>query len=119
MTTSPVQSMPFNPEFTDTHGPIVIDRRSRASALTELAVGFAEFAVTGAIEPSALPYEEVLYVLEGELTLTQGEEKLVCTTGELITLEAGAVVTVAGTAGTRLLYSLTPAGLVETNHEPR
>lgn len=108
-----VRNMPFDAEFTASNGPLAIDRRSKPSGLRELSAGFVEFTETGATEPWTLPYEEVLYVVQGELTLTHGEEQVVAQAGDLVTLEKGATVVYAGTAGTRLVFSLVPADWLE------
>ena len=113
MSTSPVRNMPFDAGFTAANGPMTIDRRSKPSSLTELSTGFVEFAETGAAEPWTLPYEETLYVIQGELTLTCDGEKIVGNPGDLITLERGSTVVYAGTAGTRLVFSLVPANWLE------
>ncbi|MBO9523120.1 MAG: DUF861 domain-containing protein [Nocardioidaceae bacterium] len=109
-----VRNLPFDAEFTARNGPAAIDRRSKPSGLTELSAGFLEFTETGATEPWTLPYEEVLYVIEGELTLTHEGTDIVAKTGDLVTLEKGATVVYAGTQGTRLLFSLVPANWLES-----
>lgn len=109
----PVRLMPFNAEFTAENGPIKVDRRSKPSALTELSAGFVTFPDGGRSEPWTLPYEEVLYVIEGTLTLHVGDEAVVAETDELVTLENGATVVYEGTPGTRVLFSLVPADWLE------
>jgi len=114
MTISPVRNMPFDAEFTATNGPLAVDRRSKASGLTELSTGFVEFTESGATDPWTLPYEETLYVIEGRLTLACDGDEVVGSPGDLITLERGTTVVYSGTAGTRLVFSLVPANWLET-----
>ncbi|MEU0403835.1 cupin domain-containing protein [Streptomyces sp. NPDC006197] len=109
MTHTPVRIEQRDARFLEAYGPLALDRRSRASALTDLAGGFAEFTDSTPAEPATLPYEELLYVIEGEVTLTVGDQVIVGSTGDFITLEKGATVVFAGTAGTRLFYAVTPA----------
>jgi len=114
MKARPVCNLPFDDGNTATNGPLAIDRRSAASALTELSAGFVEFSETGATDPWTLPYEEALYVIEGRMTLTYDDEQVVCEPGDLITLERGTTVVYSGTVGTRVLFSLVPANWRES-----
>lgn len=112
-TASPVRNMPFDQEFTGVNGPVAIDRRSKPTRLTELSAGFITFTESGTTEPWTLPYEEVFYVIEGELTLHLGEERIVGRPGDVLTLEEGVTVTYEGTAATRAFFSLVPADWLE------
>lgn len=109
MPTTPVRNEQRADRFLETHGPLAVDRRSRGSALTALAGGFAEFTDSSPAEPTTLPYEELLYVIEGEITLTVGDQVITGSTGDFLTLEKGATVVFAGTPGTRLFYAVSPA----------
>ena len=113
MSTAPVRNMPFDEEFTGVNGPVAIDRRSKPTNLTELSAGFITFTETGATDPWTLPYEEAFYVIEGELTLHLGDERIVATAGEVLTLEKGVTVVYEGTEGTRAFFSLVPADWME------
>jgi ethanolamine utilization protein EutQ (cupin superfamily) len=106
MTAVTVLNLRFDKQFAGTVGPMEVDRRSRASALTEISTGFSEFVEEGSYGPETMPYEETLYVLAGELTVTQGDCEIVGRPGDLLSLEKGSTVTVTGTRGTRLLYTV-------------
>ena len=112
MTTGTVLNLPFDEQHFETRGPMAVDRRSRASGLTEMATGFSEFVEATSYGPETLPYDETLYVLAGELTVTHGHCEIVGRPGDLLALEMGSTITVKGVRGTRLLYSVAPAPLV-------
>jgi ethanolamine utilization protein EutQ (cupin superfamily) len=109
MTTETVLNLPFDDQFVETWGPMTVDRRSRGSGLTQMATGFSEFAETASYGPETLPYDETLYVLHGEVTVTHGDDQIVAGPGDLLSLESGSTVMVKGVSGTRLLYSVAPA----------
>ena len=111
MSTSPVMKPPFSEESVDTIGPLLVDRRTKASGLQDLAASFASFTRTGSLEPWTMPYEEIILVLDGEVRLDVGgtDTAVVGHAGDLITLQKGTTVTVSGDAGTRLLACVTPA----------
>lgn len=115
MTTSnePVRVMPFDAEFTAENGPVKVDRRSKPSALTQLSAGFVDFPEAGRTDTWTLPYEEVFYVIEGELTLHVGDHAIVAAADEVVTIEKGATVVYEGSAGTRAFFSLVPANWLE------
>ena len=109
----PVRVMPFDAEFTAENGPVKVDRRTKPSGLTELSAGFVTFPEGGATDPWTLPYEEVFYVIEGELTLHLDGRPTVAAAGEVVTLEKGATVVYEGAPGTRAFFSLVPANWLE------
>jgi ethanolamine utilization protein EutQ len=112
-----VRVMPFDAEFTAENGPVKVDRRTKPSGLTELSAGFVTFPEGGATDPWTLPYEEVFYVIEGELTLHLEGRPIVAGAGEVVTLEKGVTVVYEGTPGTRAFFSLVPANWLETLNE--
>lgn len=110
----PVRVMPFNAEFTGESGPVKVDRRSKPSELTELSAGFVTFPDGGKTDQWTLPYEEVFYVIEGELALHVDGRTVTVAADEVVTLEKGATVVYEGTPGTRAFFSLVPANWQET-----
>lgn len=110
----PVRVMPFNADFTAENGPVKVDRRSKPSELTELSAGFVDFPDGGKTDPWTLPYEEVFYVIEGELILHLDGRTVSAASGDVVTIEKGATVEYEGTPGTRAFFSLVPANWLET-----
>lgn len=113
-----VVNVPFDHSLTAPSGPFVLDRRSRASALTQLSAGFMESADGGRGEPWTLPYEEIVYVISGVLTLhMEGAESVVIEPDEFATIEQGTTIIYEATPGTRALYALAPADWLERDPE--
>ena len=107
--THPVLKLEQDEAHGGTNGPVVIDRRTPASGLTELSSGFVHFASSGPTEPWTLPYEETFYVISGELTLHCEGEVVVGGPGDVLSIEKGATVVYEGTEETRAFFSLVPA----------
>ena len=104
----PVQIPPLDPDFTDTVGPMQVSRRTKAVGLTELGAGYAVFTEAGTLGPEPLPYEEMLYILEGKMTVTFDDDEVVAGPGEMLVLRKGTVASFTAPQGTRLVYSLVP-----------
>jgi ethanolamine utilization protein EutQ (cupin superfamily) len=84
-----------------------------ASGLEHLGAVFMTFDGDGDTEPWTLQYEEVIYVVSGQVKVTvvgDGVAETVRTgaTGDVLTLHQGATVRYAGTPGTRLFVALVP-----------
>lgn len=105
---------PYDARHADRNGPVAIDRRSSATGLDQLATGFAEFTTAGSVGPDTIAYEETLYLLAGELTVSSGGDQIVGRAGDLITVEKGTTVMFTGTPGTRFLYSVVPGNWRDT-----
>jgi ethanolamine utilization protein EutQ len=108
-----VANLPYDEESSGSFGPVQVDRRTPPFGLAELAAGFVHFPDGGGTDPWTLPYEEVFYVIEGQLTLhveTDGEDggDVVANVGDVVALHRGATVRYEGTPGTRAFYSLVP-----------
>jgi 2-iminobutanoate/2-iminopropanoate deaminase len=99
----------FDSARVDRDGPVVIDRRSQASGLKELATGFVEFPDGGSVGPVTIAYEESFHVVTGSLTLTCDGATAVAEAGGVLTLEKGTTVTYRAAKGTRAFYALVPA----------
>lgn len=113
-TVEPVLVLPLNEAHLADSPPLLIDRRSRGSALKELSAGFVDFPDGGELGPWTLPYEEVFYVIAGKLSLHYDGKTVSGEPGSVITIERGATVTYEGTPGTRVFFSLVPANWMET-----
>ena len=109
MDVSPVRNIAHDPALTEVHGPLHVDQRTRASGLVDLAAGFVDFPAGGTSALWTTPYEEVIYVIDGELTVVAGEQSVLGRPGDVLTIAKGTTVTYGGTPGTRVLFSLVPA----------
>ncbi|MEV6059950.1 cupin domain-containing protein [Nocardia asteroides] len=101
---------PSNPKFSFDNGPMVVDLRTPGKGLSDLGGGVVRFDQGGSTDPWRLPYEEIIYVISGELTLhIDGGASLSVPAGEVVTIGKGAKVVYEGTPGTQGFFALTPA----------
>jgi ethanolamine utilization protein EutQ (cupin superfamily) len=107
-----VRTIPFDSEQTSPAPPGYTEDRYKSSQLTEMGPAFLVFDEAGETDHWTLHYEEVLYVVEGELTLTVTEADetytVVGAPGDVLTIGKGAKVGYAGTKGTRVFVVFTP-----------
>jgi ethanolamine utilization protein EutQ (cupin superfamily) len=75
---------------------------------TALGGGFARFRTEGELAGWTLEYDEVFFVLSGELTLRREDETLRAGPGEILLIPKGATVTYRGAAGTKAFFVLHP-----------
>lgn len=108
MRRQPAMNVPYDPSFVEVNGSVRIDRRSRATGLSHIVAGFAEWTDATPSEPWVLPYEEAVFVLEGELTIQVGDRKVVGHPGELLTVEKGTETLAYATPGTKVFYASYP-----------
>ncbi len=112
MSTRLVRNIPFDSGQVSPAPPAHTEDRYKDSQLTAMGPAFMVFDEPGETDHWTLNYEEILYVVEGELTLTVTEEaetyEVVAAVGDLITIGKGAKVGYAGTKGTRVLVVFTP-----------
>ncbi|GAA4013582.1 hypothetical protein [Streptomyces plumbiresistens] len=112
MSTQLVRNIPFDGEATTEFTPSRTDDRYKNSHLTELGPAFLTFEEGGHTDRWTLRYEEVLYVVDGELTLsvTEGEKEYTVTgaKGDVLAIGKGATVRYGGTKGTRVFVAFTP-----------
>lgn len=95
-------------ESLDAAPGLELGRVLTSAATTGLGGGFARFRTDDALEGWTLPYDEVFYVLSGELTLHWQDERLVARPGEVLLIPRGATVTYEGVAGTKAFFVLHP-----------
>ena len=105
----PVLNLQQDKTHGGSNGPVIIDRRTPGSGLSELSSGFVDFEVGGSTEPWTLQYEEAFYVISGEMKLHFGDEVVVGRPGDVLSIEKGTTVVYEGTEGTRAFFSLVPA----------
>jgi ethanolamine utilization protein EutQ (cupin superfamily) len=112
MTDTQVQNIPFDSERVARWGPMANDYRSAPSGLKELGAAFMSFENTQVSEWTTLSYEEVIYVISGEVTLEvkDGEQQSTVrgAAGDLLTLQKGTTARYSGTPGSRSLVCYVP-----------
>jgi len=110
---SAVQNVLFDAANSATNGPASVDRRTKSSGLIDLSAGIITFTESGATDPWTLPYEEVIYVIEGHVTVHHDGRTIEGHVGDVLTLEKGITVVYEGTSGTRAFFALVPANWLE------
>ncbi|MFD9943894.1 cupin domain-containing protein [Nonomuraea sp. NPDC059023] len=70
--------------------------------------GFLRFSEDGQLLDWTLTYDETLYVIEGELTVTEGGRAVRVAAGSACFIGAGATVGYQATAGTRAFFVIRP-----------
>ena len=114
LTHPPIQLLIENDEFRAPVGTGFANRMSRQSGFEDLSAGFMEFNDGDETPAWTAPYEEVMYVISGELILrSPGGHEVKAKQGEVVTVLKGAELTYQGTAGTKLFFALTPANWQE------
>ncbi|MGB3374990.1 MAG: cupin domain-containing protein [Microbacterium sp.] len=107
-----VRNLPFNPEFTTDYGDQHTDDRYRSSRLTLAGPVFYMFKEDSSTGPITMDYEEIQYVIEGEMTLTVDQDgtaySVVGKPGDVLSIERGSTVTFSAPKGTRCLVVISP-----------
>jgi ethanolamine utilization protein EutQ (cupin superfamily) len=107
-----VQSLPFNPDHTTDYGAQHTDDRYKSSSLKSLGTSFYVFNEDSSTGTLTLGYEELLYIIEGEMTLTVTENGDTYTVegkpGDVLAIEKDSTLSYAATNGTRALVVFTP-----------
>ncbi|MFI6503080.1 cupin domain-containing protein [Nonomuraea typhae] len=70
--------------------------------------GFLRFSGDGHLRGWTLTYDETLYVIEGELTVTAGGRAVRVAAGSACFIAAGATVDYRASAGTRAFFVIRP-----------
>lgn len=118
MKPAPLLNVPFDPSNTEILGSVKVDRRALSTGLSSISAGFAEWIDGAEMEPWTLPYEEAVYVISGELTISSGDTTVVGHAGDMITCERGVEQVASGTPGTRVFFASYPANWRETSDRP-
>jgi ethanolamine utilization protein EutQ (cupin superfamily) len=107
-----VQNIPFDGAATTEFAPAVGDDRYKNSPLTDLGPAFMTWDQEGTTDEWTIGYEEVLYIVSGELTLSVREDGQAYTVtanqGDVVALSRGATARYHGTEGTRAFVCFTP-----------
>lgn len=100
------------PELTNPFGPAHIEHRSADCGLDQLGTYVMTFEREGESDAWTLQYEETAYVADGEAWIVDigpdGENTIRGEVGGILVLQRGATVRYGGTAGTRLILSISP-----------
>jgi ethanolamine utilization protein EutQ (cupin superfamily) len=86
-------------------------------ATTSLGGGFSRFTGEAVLADWTLRYDEVFYVIEGELVISSGQETVRGGPGEVILIPAGTTVTYRAGAGTKAFFVLHPRDWAERSGE--
>jgi ethanolamine utilization protein EutQ len=86
-------------------------------ATTSLGGGFSRFTGEAVLADWTLRYDEVFYVIEGELVIESGRETIHGGPGEVILIPAGATVTYRAGPGTKVFFVLHPRDWAERSSE--
>ena len=86
-------------------------------ATTSLGGGFSRFTGEAVLADWTLRYDEVFYVIEGELVIESGQETVRGGPGEVILIPAGTTVTYRAGSGTKAFFVLHPRDWAERSGE--
>jgi ethanolamine utilization protein EutQ (cupin superfamily) len=86
-------------------------------ATTSLGGGFSRFTGEAVLADWTLCYDEVFYVIEGELVIESGHETIHGGPGEVILIPAGTTVTYRAGPGTKAFFVLHPRDWAERSSE--
>jgi ethanolamine utilization protein EutQ (cupin superfamily) len=112
MTTRLVRYIPFDNAAVTEFAPAIGDERYKNSPLTGLGPSFMTWDEDGTTDQWTIGYEEVLYVVSGELTIfaSEGGEEYSVTgaEGDVLTVSRGAIARYHGIKGTRAFVCFSP-----------
>ncbi len=91
-----------------------VARAITATGLTELGGGWSVNEGSGGLENWTLQYDEVLFVIRGQLDIETGDTRATAKTGEAIVIKRGTTVTYRGRAGSKIFYVLYPRDWAQT-----
>lgn len=103
-----VRKLPADAARTTPWGPARVEDRHANSDLTTIGASVVVFDEDGMTERWIYTHEELLYVIEGEITLflfDGGEKKIDGRSGDLFQITTGSDLQYLGTKGTRLLLA--------------
>lgn len=110
MSLPPIQLVPEDDTHRSPVGTGFANRISKHTGFKELSAGFMEFEEDTETDSWTAPYEEIMYVIKGSLTLrSPGGYEITAKEGQVASVEKGATLTYQAPAGTKLFFSLTPA----------
>ncbi|MUL49883.1 hypothetical protein FZI85_29775 [Mycobacterium sp. CBMA293] len=107
-----IQNVAFNEQNVAVFPPMRLEHRHKGTSLTALGACLVTFDEDGETATVTMEVDEVIYVIEGDLTLTvdgDGKSHVVAgVAGDVLTIKNGANVRYAGTTQTRLFLSFSP-----------
>lgn len=108
-----VQNIVYNPTNVTTYERTHTDDRYKSSALTVMGPSFMTWDETGSAGRFTVNYEEVIYVVEGDVTLTfypqdREPEVISAVAGDVVTITAGSNLDYTGTKGSKIFVVFSP-----------
>jgi ethanolamine utilization protein EutQ (cupin superfamily) len=108
-----VKKIPFNAEQVTTYVRTHTDDRYKSSSLTSMGPSFMTWDEAGSAGRFTINYEEIIHVVEGEVTLTfypEGAEPEVITAvpGDVVVVSAGSNLDYTGTRGSKIFVVFSP-----------
>lgn len=107
-----VKSIPFDEKRITVYATSRTDDRYKESQLSSMGPSFMSFDEAGSAGRFTINYEEIIYVVSGELTLTVYNEDepytLKAAQGDVVTISAGSNLDYSGTKDTRLFVVFSP-----------
>jgi ethanolamine utilization protein EutQ (cupin superfamily) len=108
-----VQKIDHDPTNVTTYERTHTDDRYKRSALSVMGPSFMTWDEAGSAGRFTINYEEIIYVVEGEVTLTfypQGREPEVihAVAGDVVTITAGSNLDYTGTKGSKIFVVFSP-----------
>lgn len=108
-----VQKLVHDPTNVTTYERTHTDDRYKNSALSVMGPSFMTWDEAGSAGRFTINYEEIIYVVEGEVTLTfypEGREPEVigAVAGDVVTISAGSNLDYTGTKGSKIFVVFSP-----------
>jgi len=108
-----VKNIPFNAEQVTTYERTHTDDRYKSSSLKVMGPSFMTWDEHGSAGRFTINYEEVIYVVEGEVTLTfypegAAPEVISAVPGDVVTITAGSNLDYSGTKGSKIFVVFSP-----------
>ena len=110
---SEVKNIPFDPEQITTYPRTHTDDRYKNSSLKIIGPSFMTWDEDGSAGRFSVNYEEVVYVVEGDVALTfypeSAEPKVITgVAGDVITIASGSNLDYSGTKGSKIFVVFSP-----------
>jgi ethanolamine utilization protein EutQ (cupin superfamily) len=108
-----VKNIPFNAEQVTTYERTHTDDRYKSSSLKVMGPSFMTWDKDGSAGRFTINYEEIIYVVEGEVTLTfysegGAPEVISAVPGDVVTITAGSNLDYSGTKGSKIFVVFSP-----------
>jgi ethanolamine utilization protein EutQ (cupin superfamily) len=108
-----VKKIPFNDKQITTYTRTHTDDRYKSSSLTSMGPAFMTWDEDGSAGRYTINYEEIIYVVAGEVTLTfhpedAEPEVITAVPGDVVTIAAGTNLDYTGTKGSKMFVVFSP-----------